>query len=177
MLKRYSGKRICADLGAAQRVLHWTFLLFFFTFSVFVEPLTLWGRAHLPLYLALPFGPIFHASKETQLPLPWPARPRPGKRHWVLVASAAMAGHAFAFSAYQGCHRGPSCTRISGLDLGTHCRQLCREAERKWREMTVCPSPCVYWGNRCINKSETPGRGREVSGLAMISGRVRVQNW
>lgn len=70
-------------------------------------------EAELTFHLAWPF----HASKETQLPLPWPARPSPGKRHWVLVASASMAGHALAFSEDQGCHRGPACTGISGLDL------------------------------------------------------------
>lgn len=100
-------------------------------------------------------GPSLWTHLPCQLPPPWPARPSLGKRHWVLVAAAAMAGHAFTFSEYQGCHRGPSCTDISGLDLGTRRRQLCREAEQQWKEMHVCPSPYVYWGNRCINKSKT----------------------
>lgn len=141
----FRGSRTCVDLGTAQRV-HCT--EHFYSFSS--RFLYLWDllpyEAELIFHcaLALPFGHIFHASKEMQRPLPWPARPSPGKRHWVLVASAAMAGHASAFSEYQGCHRGPSRTGNSGLDLGTHRRQICREAEQQWREMPVCPSPYVY---------------------------------
>lgn len=163
----------CVDLGAFQEVC--CNELFFSTFPVFMESLTLWSRAHRPVCVAPPFGRVQCQQRNVSPRPPWRARPSPGKRHGTLVASVAMAGHAGVSSKYQGCHRKPSCRQaLMALTWELTCRQLCREPEQKGAK---CPCLRVYWGNRCINISETlPGQVEELAGLLAISGRVRVQN-
>lgn len=70
----------------------------------------------------------------------------------------------------------PSCPGIRGLRLGTHCRQLYREPERKRGKCQPACPPCVY-GGRHVHQQipDAPGRGPDVPGLTAISGRVRVQ--
>ena len=150
---------ICVDWG---RPKGYTAMNIFYSFSSLF--LCLWNLSPYETELifhsswTLPLDPSSVQAKKcsttTPTPLPHPTiacRTLSGARHWSLVASAAMAGHAevLVLSTRDATGSLPA-QAFMALAWELTCRQLYREPEHKWSKMPVCPSPYVYWGDMCV---------------------------